>query len=72
MNSFLEFAARIFDDDVKNINLDLRYGEYEKWDSMTHLTLIMEVEDEYGIEIPFDKIAEIKSLRDIYEMIEAK
>lgn len=72
MNSFLEFAARVFGDDVKNINLDLRYGEYEKWDSMMHLTLIMEAEEKYGIEVPFNKIAEIRSLRDLYEMIEAK
>lgn len=72
MNSFLEFVANVFDDDVKNMNLDLKYGEYAKWDSLSHLKLIMEVEEEYGIDIPFDQIAEIRTLRDLYSLIERR
>ena len=72
MDTFLEFAAGVFGDDVRNINLDLRRGEYEKWDSMMHLTLLMETEEAYGIEVPFDKIAEIVTLRDLYNLVEGK
>lgn len=66
---FLVFAAEVFEDKLENMTLDLMYDTYEKWDSMAHLRLIMETEEKYDIEIPFDKVAEIKTLRQLYEMI---
>ena len=72
MDTFLEFVAKVFKDDVKNISLDLKYGEYDKWDSMAHLRLIMEAEEKYGIDVPFDQITEIRTLRDLYTRIEGK
>ena len=35
-----------------------------------HLRLIMEAEEEYGIEVPFTEITKIKTLRDLYKLIE--
>ena len=70
MEAFLQFAAKIFNENVKNISLDTKYGVYTKWDSMMHLRLIMETEEEYGIEVPFTEITKIKTLRDLYKLIE--
>lgn len=33
---------------------DVRFGELAGWDSVTHLHLLLDVEREFGIEIPDD------------------
>lgn len=72
MNDFLEFVAGIFEDDVKHISMETEYNQYEKWDSMAHLRLVMELEEKYQVQIPIDAVMEIKTLGQLYELIEGK
>lgn len=51
--------------ETDDITLDMMREEIEKWDSMAHISLIATVEDELGINIPFEKVGEINCLRDI-------
>lgn len=64
---YLEFVAEVMEIDVAEISMETVYGEYEKWDSMMMLTLVMELEQEYGISIPIEKMNTIHTLRDLYE-----
>ena len=66
MEEFLEFAAAVFECDPSDISGDTAYGEFEKWDSLTMLRLVMEVEDEYNVVIPMEETYSIKTLSDIY------
>lgn len=66
---FLEFVASVMDIDSAEISLELMYKDSEQWDSLMMLTLIMEIEAEYGVSIPMEKIGEIKKLADLYEYI---
>lgn len=45
---------------------DTTYNEFEKWDSIMHLRLVMETEENYDVEIPLDKVPNIKTLKDLY------
>ncbi len=72
MNDFLEFAAGIFEDDVRHISMQTEYNQYEKWDSMTHLRLIMELEEKYQVQIPIDAVMEIKTLGQLYQLVEER
>ena len=66
MEEFLEFIAGVMEVDLSELSEDTAYGEFEKWDSLMHMRIIMEVEDEYGIEIPIDEVPELKTLKAIY------
>lgn len=66
---FLNFIANIMDLDVSEINLDSRYGEIEAWDSMMHIRLVMEIENEYNIDIPIDEVPDIDTLKKFYAYI---
>jgi acyl carrier protein len=51
---------------------DLSYGDFEKWDSLNHLILIMEVESLSGISFTAKEIAEVKSFSDLENLLTQK
>jgi acyl carrier protein len=50
------------------VSPDMKYNE-GKWDSLMMLTLIMELEAEYGKTIPLEKLGKVKTLSDLYEIV---
>lgn len=73
MEDFLEFAAAVFECDPSELSGDTAYGAFDKWDSLTMLRLIMEVEEQYNVVIPIENTGKIRTLSDIYtEYIENK
>lgn len=66
MKNFFSFIASIMGVDPSSLTEDTAYGVYEKWDSLMHMRLVMEVEEAYDIEIPIDEVPNIKTLKDLY------
>lgn len=69
MEHFLEFVAEIMEKDLSEINLGIVYKEFDGWDSLMMLTLVMELEAEYGVSIPLEKIGEVQTLADLYALV---
>ncbi|RGK69131.1 acyl carrier protein [Parabacteroides sp. 20_3] len=44
----------------------------DKWDSLRHLNLIVELESEFSVEFEPEEIAEIKSFEDIKRLLKEK
>lgn len=44
----------------------------EGWDSIATLTLFMLCEEDFGIKIGYDRIAETKSFSDLFKLLESK
>lgn len=66
---FLEFVASVMEMDPLEITMDLSYKDSDKWDSLKMLTLIMELEAEYGITIPMERLEDIRTLADMYTFV---
>lgn len=66
MEKFLEFVAEIMEED--SVSMDMSYKE-GKWDSLMMLTLVMELEAEYGVSIPMENLGNVKTLADMYEFV---
>lgn len=49
---------------------DLAFGDLPQWDSLGHMEVMMRLEDEFGIEINADTIAELVSIPEITKYIE--
>ncbi len=45
---------------------------WEKWDSLHHLNLLVELEDEFGTEFEPEEIADMKSVKAIEKIINSK
>ncbi len=63
---FLDFIAEIMEED--EVSMDMPYKE-GKWDSLMMLTLVMELEAEYGVSIPMESLGNIKTLAELYEFV---
>ena len=57
--------------DPSSLSGDTAYGEIEEWDSIMHMRLVMEIEEEYDVDIPIDEIPNIRTLKDFYRYIES-
>ena len=71
MQDFIKFIAAVMEVDPSELTEDTAYGTIEKWDSLMHMRMVMEIEEEYDVEIPIEEIPNIKSLKDFYKYIEA-
>ncbi len=53
----------------ENITLETRFIEDLKADSLDLVELVMDLEDRYGVEIPDEQLAEVKTVGQIVEII---
>ena len=68
---FIAFVAGILDVPAEKLSLDTAYESIPEWDSVMHLRLTLEISSEYGIDIPVDEIAEIKTLGGFFKYLNA-
>ncbi len=69
-NKVSEIIARQLDVPVESITMESKLIEDLKADSLDVVELIMDLENEFGIEIPDDKLPEIRTIGDIVSFIQ--
>lgn len=72
MERYIEIVAEIVEVDTNTLALDTAFEDIPEWDSMLTLTLVMELEAEYGISIPMECLNGITTLGDMYALVERK
>lgn len=69
----LKKLEKIFEDvfayDEIMLNEDTNANDIEGWDSLTHITILEAVQDEYGVKFNLDEIIEMKNVGDIINAI---
>ena len=74
--SVTERLAAIFDKvfgvEPGDFSLDMVPEDVLRWDSLGHMTLVMDVEDAFGVHFEVDEITEMSSARKIVELLQAK
>ena len=70
--TIIENVAREMGMDEKDVHMSDRLKEDLHADSAILLVLVMDMETEFGIEVDPEGLADIKTLRDVADMIEAK
>ena len=67
MEDFIAFIAKVMEVDPLELNEETTFGKYKMWDSVMHMRLVMEVEEEYDVEIPIDEVPNIKTLKQLFD-----
>ncbi len=62
----------IFQDDNLIITESLTANDVEKWDSLSHLTMIAEVEKSFGIRFKLKELIGMKNVGDLIDTIQEK
>jgi acyl carrier protein len=57
----------VFDDDTLVATPELTAHDVKDWDSVSHITLIVAVEERFGIKF---KTAEVEKMKDVGQMVE--
>jgi acyl carrier protein len=70
---FLQKFSEILDDtDPSLINLNTIFRDLEEWNSLTALSLIAMVDEEYSIKLTGEDIRASQTIQDLFDKISAK
>ena len=64
--------AKVFDNPTLKIERHMTANDVEGWDSMSHLSLIVTVEKEFGIKISGAEVMRLKNVGDLMDLVDAK
>ncbi|MGY5864182.1 MAG: acyl carrier protein [Candidatus Thorarchaeota archaeon] len=71
-DKLLDILSKILLLDKDKITDDLRRKDYEPWDSMNHLILITEIENEFEIFFEDEEVVELWTVGDIKKVLGSK
>ena len=66
-----EVFADVFEDNNKNF-LNIKEKNYEKWDSLRGINLLLEVEKKFNIKISNDELLNFNSYLNIKKIVKSK
>jgi len=69
---FLDFVSNILRVDSARLSLVTAYESLPEWDSVMHIRLVMEISGEYGVDFPLERIPELKTLSDFWQVVSMK
>jgi acyl carrier protein len=70
-NKVVHLLMQQFQLSETEVNDDLSFGDIPQWDSLGHMSLISALEDEFHLEVDADLIAQLTSVKAIYDHIES-
>lgn len=62
----------VFDDDTVVVTPQLTANDVENWDSLSHVRLMVAIEEDFRIHFSSSEIASFKTVADLVTSIEAK
>ncbi|HSG49701.1 MAG TPA: acyl carrier protein [Longimicrobiales bacterium] len=69
---FLEWCGTLFNEPADALTMDTRREDIGGWDSMGMLLLMADLDEIHGIQLKEEELSELKTLRDIASLIEAR
>ncbi len=71
-DKILEIASKVFGVSKDNLSIESNRDDIHERDSLAHLNLIAEMEEQLNITIPFEEIGNIRSLKDFLRYFDEK
>ena len=68
-NKLKESFAKALDVSIEIINEELEYRGIDEWDSITHMFLISQIEDDFDVSISPDDVIDMSSFSKALELI---
>ena len=68
-DKFLEVLKEVFEMEDQEINMEDTFRDYDEWDSLTHLSLIAMLDDEYDLQIEEIEFKKIETVQDLFNKV---
>lgn len=73
LNTFIiNFTNQLDPTPIEDLTGETTFGELEMWDSLTALSIMAMVDDEYGVNITGDEIKKSNTINDLFEIVKNK
>lgn len=69
---FIELFKEVLEAEDQEINLTDKFRDFDNWDSLTNLSLIAMIDDEYGVHIQHSDFKNLTTVTDLIETIKSK
>jgi len=69
MAKLQEIMRDTFDNESIVLKPEMTAADVEEWDSMNHVRLIVAVEEELEIELPMERISELRNVGELVQVI---
>lgn len=71
-NRINKIFREVFQDSSINVTNEMTAADVEKWDSLSHLTMIAAVEKEFGIKFKLKELVSMKNVGDLITAVQSK
>ncbi|MBR5074881.1 MAG: acyl carrier protein [Bacteroidales bacterium] len=72
LEKVIEIVASVCEVDKAEVTEDSTVGDFPAWDSMGHLSILSQVEENFGISFEPEEMMELEDVSDIVKAIEGK
>ena len=72
LDRLTEVFQDVFDDEDLTITTDTNVKELDGWDSLTHITLMAAIQDEFDVKYSIEQITELTTVSDILATLEGE
>lgn len=72
MEKLNAIISNVLELDESKLTDELTINDVDSWDSLRQMELIANIEDEFGIELTFDEISDMNSIKSIREIVASK
>ncbi len=73
LNLFVKnFASQFEDTDVSEFNPETRFRELEEWSSLSALSIIAMIDEEYNVIVKGDDIRGSQTISELFELVKSK
>jgi acyl carrier protein len=74
MKNKMDKAKKIFCETLgvseSEVSDDTAYNSFEPWDSLKHLRIVVNLEEEFGIDIDMDDVIDMSTFKKVREIVE--
>jgi acyl carrier protein len=67
-----EVFQQVFDDDELAVDRSTTADDVEGWDSMMHVTLMINVEKAFGVKFTSSEVASLKNVGELVDLLDRK
>ena len=68
----LDALSQVFSDQLQALELDMTADDIPGWDSMSQVTLAVEIEHRFHVKLRSAEMAEMRSIRQLVDLIKAR
>ena len=73
LKEFIENFAEPFDDtESSEIQADTEYRELDEWTSLTALSIIAMIDEEYDVQLKADEMRKTQTIQELFDLVKSK